>query len=420
MSRPIVLAICGWITATVVSAGPIASVGLNQCYEWSLQQNEPLKQQQEEIERSQAKARAALGGAFPHLSWDWRGTRQDNSGVADSFGGMLDKSQVESRMYLEQPLFNGLREFSAWSGFKKQQARDQWNLRQSQLTLFNQVAQAYLDVVSLETALANNATTEALDQERVSELNAFYRLGKSRQGEIFSAESQLAAVKAIGVRLRGQIRVARETLSFLVGQNLGAVSLAPTAFESTHSIVDAFLAQAARRPDVEAQRQEVAGQELRVRYEKGSYWPSLNFSGNYYTQRPTLFEPVNWDMALNLSVPLFQGGSVAARVRDAQSGLIQAQLSLSYLERQIQSDVKKAHAAWTAALDESDALQQAYFAAKKSYDAQKREYRLGLVTNLEVINATNLMQTAKRAWDDAAVDVQRRYVALVVATGALP
>ncbi len=393
---------------------------LAQCFERALQQNEPLKQQQEEIRRSQAKARAALGGAFPHLSWDWRGTRQDNSGVADSFGGMLDKSQVESRMYLEQPLFNGLREFSAWSGFKKQQARDEWNLRQSQLALFNQVAQAYLDVVSLETALANNATTEALDQERVSELNAFYRLGKSRQGEIFSAESQLAAVKAIGVRLQGQTRVARESLSFLVGQDMGTAPLTPTSFGSAHPPVDTFLAQAARRPDVEAQRQEVAGQELRVRYEKGFYWPSLNFSGNYYTQRPTLFEPVNWDMALNLSVPLFQGGSVAARVRDAQSGLIQAQLSLSYLERQIQSDVKKAHAAWTASLNESDALQQAYFAAKKSYEAQKREYRLGLVTNLEVINATNLMQTAKRAWDDAAVDVQRRYVALVVATGALP
>ncbi|MBP9699280.1 MAG: TolC family protein, partial [Elusimicrobia bacterium] len=199
-----------------------------------------------------------------------------------------------------------------------------------------------------------------------------------------------------------------------------AALLTSTSFGSLPPPVNTFLAQAARRPDVEAQRQEAAGQEYRVRYEKGFYWPSLNFSGNYYTQRPTLFEPVNWDMALNLSVPLFQGGSVAARVRDAQSGLIQAQLSLSYLERQIQSDVKKAYSAWTASLDESDALQQAYYAAKKSYDAQKREYRLGLVTNLDVLNATNLMQTAKRAWDDAQVDVQRRYVALIVATGSLP
>lgn len=399
---------------------PVPPASLDSCYEMALQQNEPLKQQREEIERSQAKARAALGGAFPHLSWDWRGTRQDHSGVSDSFGGMLDKSQVESKMYLEQPIFNGLREFSAWSGFKKQQARDQWSLRQSQLTLYNEVAHAYLEVVGLESALANNATTQALDEERVAELNAFYRLGKARQGEIYSAESQLAAVKSLGVRLRGQIRVARESLSFLVGRDMGTPPLTPPSFGLVPPPVDTFLALAVRRPDVEAQREEVAGQELRVRYEKGFYWPSLNFSGNYYTQRPTLFEPVNWDMALNLSVPLFQGGSVAARVRDAQSGLIQAQLALSYLERQIQSDVKKAHAAWTSSLEESEALRQAYFAAKKSYEAQKKEYRLGLVTNLDVINATNLMQTAKRAWDDATVDVQRRYVALTVATGTLP
>jgi outer membrane protein TolC len=222
MPRSTALIFCGWVTAHVVAAAGSPSMDLAQCFDRALQQNEPLKRQREEIERSQAKARAALGGAFPHLSWDWRGTRQDHSGVSDSFGGMLDKNQVESKVYLEQPLFNGLREFSAWSGFKKQQARDQWTLRQSQLALYNEVAQAYLEVVGLESALANNATTQALNVERVTELNAFYRLGKSREGEIFSAESQLAAVKAIQVHLRGQIRVARESLSFLVGQDMGS------------------------------------------------------------------------------------------------------------------------------------------------------------------------------------------------------
>ncbi|MBL0059906.1 MAG: TolC family protein [Elusimicrobia bacterium] len=95
---------------------------------------------------------------------------------------------------------------------------------------------------------------------------------------------------------------------------------------------------------------------------------------------------------LNLDVPLFQGGTVKARVADARSGLQQAQLSLDYLERQIQSDVKKAYEAWTASLEESQSLEEAYQASKKSYDAQRREYRLGLVTNLDVLNAMNLMQ----------------------------
>jgi outer membrane protein TolC len=398
-----------------------SSLDLKQCYDLAVKQSEPLQLQREEILRSQAQARAALGGAFPRLTWDWRDIRQDGSGLnSGNFGGLLEKNQVESKFAIQQPLFTGLREFSAYEGFKKQEARDAWRLRQGELSLYGEVAGAYFDVVALETALANNATSMELSQDRLSELNSFFRLGKSREGELFSAESQLATLKAIQVRLRGQIRVARETLSFLIGQDIGPTPLVNTTNDPAPIPVNSFLAQADQRPDLEAQRQEVLGQTLRVRYEKGAYWPIANLAGNYYTQRPSFYDPIKWDLMLNLEVPLYQGGTVAARVREARSVLQQAKLSLNYLERQIQSDVKKAHAAWTSSLEESQSLEAAYRAAKKSYEAQRREYRLGLVTNLDVLNAMNLMQIAKRAWDDADIESQRLYVALIVTTGALP
>lgn len=397
-----------------------ASLDLKHCYDLAVQQSEPLKIQREEILRSQAQARAALGGAFPHVNWKWSDLRQDGSGLdGDGLGSLLEKNQVESKFSLQQPLFTGLKEFSAYAGFKRQEARDAWRLRQAELQLYDEVARAYFDVVALESALANNSTSVSLSQDRLTELKSFYRLGKSRESEIFSAESQLAALKAIQVRLHGQIRVARESLSFLVGQDLGATLLTNGTVQ-TPEPVTVYLTQSARRPDLEASRQEVLAQTLRVRYEKGSYWPIANLSGNYYTQRPRFYDPIQWDLMLNVDVPLFQGGTVKARVSDARSGLQQAQLSLDYLERQIQSDVKKAYEAWTASLEETRSLEEATLAAKKSYDAQRREYRLGLVTNLEVLNAMNLMQIAQRAWDDAGIESQRRYVALVVATGALP
>ncbi|MBK8575869.1 MAG: TolC family protein [Elusimicrobia bacterium] len=410
--------------ALSLSAGEPTSMGsrldLKHCYDLAVQQSEPLKRQREDIVRSQSQARAALGGAFPHVSWEWRDIRQDGSGMdSGGIGSLLEKNQIESKFSLQQPLFTGLKEFSAYAGFKRQEARDEWRLRQAELQLYDEVSRAFYDVVALESALVNNATSVALSQDRLAELTSFYRLGKSREGEVFSAESQWTALKAIHVRLKGQIRVARETLSFLLGQEVGAAPLVQGSAETPEPVAR-YLTLAARRPDLEAQRQEVLAQTLRVRYEKGSYWPIANLSGNYYTQRPSFYDPIQWDVMLNLDVPLFQGGTVAARVKDARSGLQQAQLSLDYLERQIQSDVKKAYEAWTASLEESQALGDATHAAQKSYDAQRREYRLGLVTNLDVINAMNLMQTAKRAWDDADVEAQRRYVALVVVTGALP
>ncbi|MBL0059905.1 MAG: TolC family protein [Elusimicrobia bacterium] len=162
---------------------------------------------------------------------------------------LLEKNQVESKFTLQQPLFTGLKEFSAYAGFKKQETRDEWRLRQAELQLYDEVSRAYFDVVALESALVNNATSVTLSQDRLAELKSFYRLGKSREGEIFSAESQLAALKAIQVHLKGQIRVARETLSFLAGQDLGSASLILGPKE-TPEPVTLYLNQSARRPDV--------------------------------------------------------------------------------------------------------------------------------------------------------------------------
>ncbi len=113
-----------------------ASLDLKHCYDLAFQQSEPLKRQREEIVRSQAQARAALGGAFPHVYWKWSDIRQDGSGLnAEGIGSLLDKNQVESKFSLQQPLFTGLKEFSAYAGFKRQEARDEWRLRQAELQL---------------------------------------------------------------------------------------------------------------------------------------------------------------------------------------------------------------------------------------------------------------------------------------------
>ncbi|MBL0059601.1 MAG: TolC family protein [Elusimicrobia bacterium] len=400
------------------SGGPIT---LNKSYALALDQSETIRNLREDITRSQARARASLGGAFPQVRWNWGDTWQDGSGTGgNNFGGFLEKNQVESKFTLEQTLFSGLKEFSAWSGFQKQEARDRWTLRYAELQLFDRVAGAFYDVVGLEAALENSETSVALAGDRTKELKSFLRLGKSREGEVFSAESQLAALNAIRVRLRGQIRVARENLSFLVGQEIGSIPLEDSLDGTTSETLPAFLSQAEKRPDLEAQRQEVLAQHLRVRYEKGSFWPTAGLRGNYYTQRPAFFEPIDWDLLLSLSVPLYQGGTVSARVKEAKSGLEQAQQTLGHMERQVRTDVKKSFESWTASREEAQALEEAYGASQKSYEAQRREYRLGLVTNLDVLNAMNLMQAAKRAWIDARVEVKRRYVALIISTGALP
>jgi outer membrane protein TolC len=185
--------------------------------------------------------------------------------------------------------------------------------------------------------------------------------------------------------------------------------------------VEKALAQSRERADVRAQRADVEASARRVRYEKGSYWPTLDLLGNYYTHRaPAYLAPINWDVTLALSVPLFQGGRVQADVRRATSAQRQSQLMLEELERRVVYQVRRLHGDLSAAVEESQAQEDSADAAQKSYDSLKEEYKLGLVTNLDVLQALDLLLSQRGARDAARLDVKRLFISLGVATETLP
>jgi outer membrane protein TolC len=412
-----------------MSAAPflqaLENVTLRQCYEWTRLRSAELESRREDIKQSQARARAALGGAFPRLEWEFTGTRQDPDGVKKlerkGFAGFVEKDQVESKFSLKQPLFSGLKEFSARSGFQKQSERDALLLDRASLEIFDRTAAAFYAVVGQETEKANTEAALALAQDRVKDLKGFKRLGKARDSEVFTAQAHAAALQASLRQIQSRIGSAREELSFLAGRDLSAMPLMDE-IPNPPPVLDlqTAISQAKDRSDLRAQREEVAAKALRARYEKGSYWPTADVTGNYYTRRATFMDDIAWDAVLSLKVPLFQGGSVSARVREASSSYRQALTVLDQMERAVLYGVRRTHGELVSALGETESLEEAAQAAQKSYDALLEEYHLGLVTNLDVLQALDLLVSQKSARDAARLNAKRLFIQLNVAVEKLP
>jgi outer membrane protein len=404
---------------------PLAGVTLSQCYEWARQQNENLKIFGQDIEQSKARSRAALSGALPDLRWKLTDTWQEPEGVDElerrGFSGFVEKEQVESKFSVEQTLFSGLREFSAWSGFRRETARDQLLYDREARKLFEQTANAFYLVVAREAERENTAATLASAEDRVTELRDFRRLGKARDSEVFTAQAHAAARKSeLGI-INARIQAAREDLSYLTGQDLSNTPIAdeiptPPSFDS----LEEALRLSQQRTDLRAQNEDVEARRLRIRYERGFYWPTADITGNYYTKRATFLEAIDWDVIFTLDVPLFQGGAVRARVLEAKADYQQSILTLGRMEREVASSIRKTHRLLAAAVQETIGLQEAVQAAQKSYDALRQEYKYGLVTNLDVLQALELLQDQKSAYDAARVRSKQLYVELNVATEKLP
>lgn len=398
-----------------------ADLNLRRCYEWALENHEGLARQRESIVQSKARGRVALAGALPTISWDWRGTRQDTQGLQNNFGGFIERDQVESMFTLDQSIYHGFREWSARAGFKKEAARDLLLLKRSETLLFAEVATLYYNVVALQNALADTDSARQLAETRVKALQEFCRLGKARASELHSAESQAARLRADVTRLKSQGRGARSELSFLTQRPLGAAPLPDDLDAAPGSLpLDTFLAAARRRSDVEAQRRDAEGREYNLRYERADRFPTLGLTAHWYTRRPTLFEPIDWDVNVSLRAPLFQGGRTVGTVAEVRSQKKQSELFLRELARRVETDVRRAYDDWVDSGAEIADLDAARRAAQASHDAQIKEYRLGLVTNLDVLMALQTLLDAKRALDTARIESRRRYVALLVAAEVLP
>lgn len=398
-----------------------AEPNLRRCYEWALENHEGLARQRETIVQAQARGRVALAGALPTVAWDWRGTRQDTKGLQNNFGGFIEKDQVESMFTLDQSIYHGFREWSARAGFKKEAARDQFLLKRSEILLFADVATLYYNVVALQNALADTDSARQLAETRVKDLREFFRLGKARASELHSAESQAARLRADVTRLKSQRRGARSELAFLTQRSLGDALLPDDLDVAPGSLpLEKFLNAAQRRSDLEAQRRDAEGREYNLRYERADRYPTLGLTAHWYTRRSTLFEPIDWDVILSLRAPLYQGGRTVGAVAEIRSQKKQSELYLRELARRVDTDVRRAYDDWVDSGAEVADLIDARRAAENSHTAQVKEYRLGLVTNLDVLMALQTLLDAKRALDTARIDSRRRYVALLVAAEVLP
>jgi outer membrane protein len=105
---------------------------------------------------------------------------------------------------------------------------------------------------------------------------------------------------------------------------------------------------------------------------------------------------------------------VSGAVKEAYSIYRQAMLELQRMERYVDYSIRKTHGELEAAIKETVSREEATRAAQQSYDSLRKEYRLGLVTNLDVLQAMDFLQTQKTQLDAARIQTKLLFIQLNV------
>lgn len=264
----------------------------------------------------------------------------------------------------------------------------------------------YMDVVDgYYTYLLNQNDTKNLEllrkqsQERVDEIRKRLQIGRSRRGELLQAEAQLASVDAQLLDAQGLLKQSEARFFILTGLNKDKaidLKLDETAPVKT---LEEYIELALSREDIKNKQLEIQQFEGDVKISKGSYLPTLDLLSNYYALKDggsTSSRDSDWDVGLNLTIPLYEGGVTQALVRENTAKKQSAEYQLTDYKKNIQIEITSRYELFHRYFDQIKAFDLALQKAKRSYEETARDYRLGLVSNLDVLSSLNLYLDSKR------------------------
>jgi len=390
-----------------------APLTLADCYRLALAQSETIAIHRELIEETEARFTRALSGILPRASFSSSDKRQDGTGAS----AFTLRHVPERKFVFSQPLFSGFREFAAMTGSKAERRQRTHERTRAEHLLLMDVADAFCLLLEQREDLAALEMIRAVLLERIEELAARERLGRSRSSEVLSAEAQRLRVEAELELIRNRETVARQLLEFLTGLDRIEAIHDPDPALPVPGPEAQYLAQAASRPDVLAsdEARRVADKEVAIA--KADFWPTVKADGNYWVERVGAAKDVSWDAAVTVEVPIFQGGQTRGTAQEAASQARQAALRAAEARRRAVLDIRDAYATLQASAARTAALAKALEVSDEHYRVQAEENRRSLVSNLEVLQALQALENARRDFLHAWYEAKRASWRLRVATG---
>lgn len=391
-----------------------APLRLEECLALAARQSESLRAQVARQEEAGQRLTQARGGLLPAL--DFRASKL----FQDTDGGRLAGEGLNTRVEAVQPLFYGFRKRNAVAYAEEVQSREDLQYRSLSRQVYGDVAQTFYAVAATEADMRNVRDTMKLMQDRIKELNERVRLGKSRDSEVLIVESEVAALRAQEQQSDGARRRQLETLALYTGRPAAALAVNDDRSPVTAAEpLDAVLAAGMQRSDIRVAQRDVALQEYQVRITRGALWPTVDLDGSWYLARSGSLSGADWDMYLLLDMPLYRGGTLRARLKEETFRLDEVRQGAALLGRQVETGLRQLHHTLVSSLAQAVAYREAYEKAERSYRLQQKEYRLGLVTNLEVLQAMTALLNAKSSFDRALIQVKLDQTMLDIATEKL-
>ncbi len=314
------------------------------------------------------------------------------------------------------------------AGYEVKQAEATFG--QAAQDLIVRTAQAYFDVLAAQDTLTLVGAQKVAISEQLAQAKRNFEVGTATITDTHEAQARYDLVVAQEIAAQNDLQNKKSALQQLTGKEYAGltplrrnVKLSPPNPNDAQSWVD--LAEKQSYP-VQLQQATTEIANLEMKRNAAGHYPTLDFVASYGQTDQTgssltaVGSNVNQGVVgLQLEVPLYQGGAISSREREAAANYEQAKQNLENARRSAALAARQAYLGVVNGVAQVGALEQALVSSQSALDSNKLGYEVGVRINIDVLNAQQQLYSTERDLAVARYNTITTQLKLKAAAGSL-
>jgi outer membrane protein len=272
-------------------------------------------------------------------------------------------------------------------------------LRNTEQTVLFAAVTAYMNVLRDSAILNLRRNNIEVIEEQLRQVRDRFNVGEVTRTDVAQAENRLAGARAQAALAEANLKAAIATFRQQIGVEPKQLAAGTPIDKLLPKSVQAALNLAlSGHPAIRAAMHGVDAAQLNVKVIEGELYPSLNLRGTL-SQR--------WDLTASnidrtsasivgaLTIPIYEGGEVYSRTRQAKETLGQQRINVDIVRDQVRQAVVAAWGALEATRAQVLAATAQVKAAETALAGVREEAKVGQRTTLDVLNAQQELLDAR-------------------------
>jgi outer membrane protein len=312
---------------------------------------------------------------------------------ANSAVGNGTSNPRQAALSLQQNIFDGFRTYNNIKGAEATVEAGREDLRNAEVNILLNAATAYMNVVRDQAIVNLRQNNVKVLSEQLRATQDRFQVGEVTRTDVAQAESGLAQSQADLSIAQGTLYGDQALFAQFIGHPPGTLrDPGPPTKLMPKTLQEAIDISEAESPGILGAIFRERAQEHLVKEAKGQLLPTLTFNATYTRAAQPFGEPNVTDLQDTrvfgqLTVPLYQAGSVSAQIRQAIETLSARRQQIDEQRELARQNVSSQWGLVIAAKGNVAAGKSAVEATRIALEGVREEERVGQRTILDVLNS---------------------------------